>query len=334
MIQSIWWARMVVTLVHVDWRVLAAIRATVIIALAAALVYFLRQSPAPDRHRLWALSLGLCLCLPAVSALVAGEADAAALAVPHWLFAVWLVGAAALLLRALIGVTIATRVSRSAKPVEDHEWGSLMADVRGAMGVSRRVALRTTRDVAAPITLGWLRPVVLIPPEHVTWSDECRHAVLAHEIAHVRRHDWPLQLLERLVCALYWFLPPVHWAAGRRRVEAERACDEMVVARGVPRAAYARHLLAVAEASSRPLGSALAFTPGVGDLDERVRAILGRPPAMRGRWSIAAGGIVAAGVATIVVTAPGPVCPIAMEVAQAATAVNGTALPSSTVASR
>jgi beta-lactamase regulating signal transducer with metallopeptidase domain len=322
---------MVVTLVHVDWRALAVFRGTVIVATAAIAVYWLRRSPAADRHRLWALSLLLCLFLPPVSAFVAAGAGPSSLAVPEWLLVMWLVGAAGVVMRGLVGVTVATRISRDAAPVADDAWRCLLADVRRQIGVSRRVALRTTPDVTAPITLGWFRPVVLVPPEHVTWSPECRRAVLAHELAHVRRHDWPLQLIERLVCGLYWFFPPIQWAAARRRIEAERACDEIVIAHGVPRAAYARHLLAVLEASGRPLRGTTAFVRGAGEgeIGERVRAILRSPaPTRRGRWSMAAAGLLVAGGASILVSAPGPVCPLAMEAAGMPSRVEGVASPS------
>ena len=335
MIQSAWWARVVVALVHVDWRVLAVLRGTMVLLFAACVAYYLRQSPASDRHRLWALSLGICLLLPVLSAFAAGGAGAVAfgvgspsLAVPQSVAVVWLVGAAAVLARALLGVVIATRIARAATPLDDDGWRRLLAEARSRMGVSRRVELRATARVAAPITLGWLRPVVLLPPGYVAWSAECRRAVIAHELAHVRRHDWPLQLAERLVCAIYWFNPIVRCAATRRRIEAERACDEMVIAKGIPRSDYARHLVAVAEGSGRPLSGAMGLGRVGGDLDERVRAILGPQPAMRRRrWLGGATGVLAVGGASIVMSSPGPVCPVAMEAARIAAGADSPETP-------
>jgi hypothetical protein len=89
---------------------------------------------------------------------------------------------------------------------------------------------------------------VLLPDEAAAWPLDRLRAVLLHEMAHVRRRDWPGHRLADLVCALYWFHPLVWPLARRLRAESEAACDDRVLALGVPAPDYARHLLDVARA--------------------------------------------------------------------------------------
>jgi beta-lactamase regulating signal transducer with metallopeptidase domain len=83
--------------------------------------------------------------------------------------------------------------------------------------------------IAAPLTLGFLRPAILLPMQAPEWAQaEIRRAVV-HELEHIHRGDWPIQLIARFACSLYWFLP-LSWIAWRRLcLEAERSCDDAVL---------------------------------------------------------------------------------------------------------
>ena len=146
---------------------------------------------------------------------------------------------------------------RSSIPVERRAWARLFGMEPPAVGAARRVRLGLSSVVGTPLTWGWMRPVVLLPSRSSAWPLERRRAALLHELAHVERRDYVAQLVATLTCAVYWFHPLAWWAAGRLRSESEHACDDRVLAAGMPAPAYATDLLAVAHGARGPGGSRL-----------------------------------------------------------------------------
>jgi len=180
------------------------------------------------------------------------------------LFWLWTVGAVLVLARTVAGLVLIHRLAREDSTVVtgDEPLAELLEECRRALNMRRPVTLRLggrRRDAAkgiaaAPMAWGWLRPTILLPADAaLDWSAERGRAVLLHELAHVARNDWAVQvLLARTVCALYWFHPLVWLAAAQLRAEAERACDESVLRAGISAPDYASHLLAVAGLLRRP----------------------------------------------------------------------------------
>jgi beta-lactamase regulating signal transducer with metallopeptidase domain len=137
----------------------------------------------------------------------------------------------------------------------------------------RLPAVLLDKGIAAPITGGLIQAVIALPAGAVTWSDSHLANALLHELEHVRRHDWAVHLATRAVCALYWF-HPLAWIAWRRlRLEAERACDDAVLARE-DAVAYADQLLALAHGlKGRSAQPGLPMVSG-SDLSSRIKAAL------------------------------------------------------------
>jgi hypothetical protein len=97
-----------------------------------------------------------------------------------------------------------------------------------------------------PVVWGVRNIRLLLPVAAREWSDDQLRSVLLYELAHIKRRDTMTQLLAQFACALYWFNPLVWFAAWRRHVEREQACDDLVLCNGVAASAYAEHLLNVA----------------------------------------------------------------------------------------
>ena len=93
------------------------------------------------------------------------------------------------------------------------------------------------------MTWGWTKPIVLLPASFLQWSPKRRQMTVLHELAHVKRADWLTQTLAQLVRAVYWFHPLVWVALRRIQLEADRACDDMVLKAGSKASGYAEHLV-------------------------------------------------------------------------------------------
>lgn len=111
---------------------------------------------------------------------------------------------------------------------------------------ARPIRLMESRKVSIPLAVGWLRPVILVPPEFVSWDPSKQKLVLLHEIAHIKRGDVFSALLSHMASILNWFNPLVWVAMRRLYVEREKACDDYVLAQGVKPSGYASHLLDIA----------------------------------------------------------------------------------------
>lgn len=192
---------------------------------------------------------------------------------------VWALGVGIALASLLAGVACVQRIGRMSGPVESTAVNAIAHSLLLQLGIRRKVSLRqgAENDLSTmPMTWGWRHPFVLLPANSAEWSEERLRVVLLHEFAHVVRSDWLWQMLAHLACAAYWYHPGVWLVARQLRIESERACDDQVLAAGVPATDYARNLVEVARSLSRaqamPRGALpMAATSQIGD---RIAAIL------------------------------------------------------------
>jgi VWFA-related protein len=163
----------------------------------------------------------------------------------------------------------------------------------------RRIDVLLHESIPAPMTCGVMRPAILLPLDAPAWpGDELRRAMV-HELQHIRRGDWLTQCVAHGVCALYWFHPLVWMAKGRLALEAERACDDVVLQESEA-TSYADQLVTLAQrlsmAASRPMVGMATTT----HFATRIRAVLN--PAQR-RGYVGAGWVTVAVVSAVVVVA-------------------------------
>jgi len=147
--------------------------------------------------------------------------------------------------------------------------------------IRRPLTVILHEDLPAPVTFGWSRPTIVLPMDARDWSESDLRRAFVHELEHVRRGDWPMQLAARAICAGYWFHPLV-WVAWRQLcLESERACDDAVVNRA-EQADYAEQLVTLAERLARSQAQPVLSMANRSDLSVRVRAVLDRTQ-LRGR---------------------------------------------------
>ena len=206
------------------------------------------------------------------------------LAWPAWLLMIWVAGAAVVLLRLLAGAVSVRRLARRARPVTEEPWAGLLAQTVSHLGVSRAVSLLKSDRVTMPITWGVMKPAILLPADANEWSDDRRHLILLHELAHVKRGDCLTQMIAQIACALHWFNPLIWLAARRLRLERERACDDEVLRTGARASDYADHLLDIARSlrSARVASVAAVAAARRSQLEGRLLAILDPRPRRAG----------------------------------------------------
>ena len=232
-------------------------------------------------------------------------ASASAPAAFSWrqmIWMVWAVGAALLLARLAISLARLRLIRRAGIP--SLELNQTMRILTTSAGIRRRVEVLLHNDVKVPFTSGVFRPVILLPADASTWNERELQPVLVHELEHIKRGDWLVQVLARAVCAFYWFQPLV-WIAWRQIcLEAERACDDAVVITN-ERTAYAEQLVNLARRLSNTLAPPVLSMANRSDLSRRVSAILDQhqPRGKAGtRWTLATFAVTALLVSAI---APG-----------------------------
>src|SRR5882724_1810385 len=180
---------------------------------------------------------------------------------PDWttlVVPVWLSGVGAVLILLAVGMARIMWLDRVTRPVQDEAWLVLVAELSLELGLHRHVRLLQASGPAMPMTWGIRRPAILLPAEADDWSADRRRDVLLHELAHVKRHDFVIQLMARVACAVYWFHPMVWLAATRLREERERACDDHVLRAGATPSEYASHLLDIARGLRAARATSLA----------------------------------------------------------------------------
>ena len=231
------------------------LKSTLLLLLTAVAAWLLRRQSASLVHRVWMAGLVAALALPLLN-LLAPQWGPLALwsfdSLPEagpWLEGfmryVWPVGVTVGLGVMLVGTGRLAWLVWHAEPLLDADWNRVTASLSRELKLRRRVQLLKSRDGRFLGTWGIWRPRILLPAAALGWAPERVRAVLAHELAHVVRGDWPIQVLAEAARAIYWF-NPLFWILVRRlRRESEHAADNIVLGLGVGQTHYARELLEV-----------------------------------------------------------------------------------------
>ncbi len=197
----------------------------------------------------------------------------------------WLVGVSILSTRLAIGfgVTVWSRVNL--KPLSD-EFEQRVRMLGDRLSVDARRRVFACVRVGQAVAVGFIRPVVLIPASWLTQlTPQMIEAIIAHELAHIRRRDLWVNLLQRIIETLLFYHPAVWWLSSRIRLEREMCCDE-IAAGCFDRVLYARSLESVARIGQGNLVLATLISGGHKmKLLDRIRYLLGRAPAdAAGNW--------------------------------------------------
>ena len=299
----------------------------VIFAVAGLFVFCLRRKSAAVRGFIWSMAIVGCLIVPMFSLIlpkwelgilpveapvsiaqsqlspnqisstpiaptppqpnfVPGQSNPlTALQWTDWIAIVWVTVGLFLVIRLIVGIGAVWHISarsnnfsRAAEQFPSH-W-------------NQQAHIRLSNRISVPMVWGFLRPVILLPVNADQWQTERLRAVLLHELAHIKRRDWTMQMIAQVACAVYWFNPFVWFAARWMRIEAEQACDDHVLNAGYQPTAYAQHLLDIVrtvEVASFASRAAVAIARSA-KIERRLRTVLAenlnRQPVTKGAIGI------------------------------------------------
>ena len=211
--------------------------------------------------------------LPQAARRMLGMIQASARAI----FTVWVAGVALSLLILGVGIGRLAWIAVRARGVDCGPWAESAKRVAHGYGLTRPVRLLQSDHPTLLVTWGLMRPRIVLPRDALHWTEDRIAIVLAHELAHVERGDWAVQMTAEIVRAIYWFNPLMWMVCTRLREESEHAADDAVMAQGMAGPDYAGHLLDLARALTDRGGrnwlpAAAIARPS--SLERRVRAML------------------------------------------------------------
>lgn len=285
------------TLVHFLWQ------GALIAAATGAVLLLLRDARPQQRYLVACAGLLLCALWPALQLMLrldgamavhdahpARTADAAAspsLALRpymYWIVAAWSAGSVALALRTMLGLMWIGQAARDGG--RDPLWQARLTHLARSMGVTRTVRLRIVDGLPGPVTALWWRPVVLMPATLLSgMPPDLLAALLAHEIAHIRRHDYLVNLVQNAIETVLFYHPAVWWLSHRIRRERELIADAIAAGHAGGNRRLAQALSELEKRQFNHPEPALAANGG--DTMDRITRLL-RPTARRtGRATIA-----------------------------------------------
>lgn len=191
--------------------------------------------------------------------------------------AVWILGVVLLSLRWMAAWACLRRVRSAASLAIPPAWNEALREMQRRLAVSTPVRLSINRLAQGPSVAGWLRPVILLPAAALAGLDRpTLEAVLAHELAHIRRHDYLVNLAQVAVETLLFYHPAVWWVSREIRLERENCCDDAAAGVCGDRVIYARALVELeqARAEQGPAEPSFALAATGGSLLRRVERLL------------------------------------------------------------
>jgi uncharacterized protein (TIGR03435 family) len=204
---------------------------------------------------------------------------ASSLSSPGWfpaIVALWMTGVAILLARLVGGWWRVSRLHRAVRASAPSRWRSVTERIAGSLGITRAIAVVDSSLVDTPTLIGWITPVIVLPIAALAGLSTTQvEAILAHELAHIRRHDFIVNLLQTFTETMLFYHPAVWWVSGRIRVEREHCCDLVAMSVCGDPVSYAEALVELArrQIGDTPLVMAATASP----LLARVRRLLGVP---------------------------------------------------------
>lgn len=194
------------------------------------------------------------------------------------LVAAWLMGVLVLTLRLAGGYTLAQRMKTYKTRAVESYWEDKLTTLMDKVGISKAVKLLESGIAKVPMVIGHLKPVILVPTGMLSGlTPQQVEAVLAHELAHIKRHDYLVNLAQSVLEIILFYHPATWWIASCIREERENACDDVAIQVSGDSLSFARALTSLEQRSLGAPQLAMAFYGNKGSLINRIRRLIGKP---------------------------------------------------------
>ncbi|MCD4830640.1 MAG: M48 family metalloprotease [Anaerohalosphaeraceae bacterium] len=187
----------------------------------------------------------------------------------------WMIGVVVLSIWYLGGWCQLQKLRRKSLQLVSQRVQDSMKSIATCLGVNQVIQIAQSALVQTPTVIGWLKPIILLPASALSGlTAEQVEAILAHELAHIKRYDYLVNMLQVVVDILGFYHPAVWWVSRKIRIERENCCDDIAVAVTENKISYAKALVAVEEVRSTM--PQLAVAASGGSLLERISRLLGK----------------------------------------------------------
>ena len=191
-----------------------------------------------------------------------------------WIVSIWIIGLLFYFIKILIGLINQYRLIRFGKEPISNKWIARLQDFTAQLRIKKEIGIFLSSRVATPLTTGFLKPIILIPASMLSGlSTEHLEAIIAHELAHIKRNDYIINILQTLIETLFFFHPAVWYISSQIRKERENACDDIAIELTNDKLNYAKALAMAEEFVVNHGNFAMAFSPFKHTLLQRIKRL-------------------------------------------------------------
>ena len=195
-----------------------------------------------------------------------------------YVFILWIIGLVFISLKMMGGLWYLIRLRALALPIDNSMVSDKLQELLSRTGMRIQIGLRMTAQIGSPVVTGIIKPLILFPIGSINALNlEETEAIIAHELAHIRRHDYLMNIIQVFIETLYYFNPLLWWISRIIREERENACDDMACDIIHNKFQYVNALVRMKEIEMQNGKMILSFSGNKNQLFNRINRILGNP---------------------------------------------------------
>jgi len=189
----------------------------------------------------------------------------------------WLLGTVLFLVKLIAGYTWIKRITKTAV-LDNAVLNKKLTRLKAKFRIHRTITLKQSNRITTPMVVGFVKPIILFPLGLVNQlSGEEVSAILAHELAHIKRHDFLFNLIQSLAEAVFYYHPGIWYISTTISKEREHCCDDLAIKHSVGKVSYAKTLVRLQELKLETIQPAVAMAGRRGTFTQRIHRILDQP---------------------------------------------------------